>query len=456
MLPITSVWIAILIIVQSTIAGANRDFDTIVRSTTHTSTKLSRNENFFTSPSNTDSDSDLDSVLVHEVGDVLEISWTTTLDVFNVTLWQRELSRGGNGTAGVRSGGNIFSKTSSASTLTNISWIVQPYALDLETSSTFFLSIDAYTNAITNSNSNSKLDYEEWPSTGFVSGLFNISSSSSTTSTQSNADPDTETGEETTTDQRSETTNTPESSLTSTGKIALGLGAGIGAPLISLLAILAYFQVRNARRKYAASQHAQNQHHHPPIPPPPEMSLSMPSLAHHPHHQQGPGPGLYPPPFSVSPSSNPGLNLGEHIPYRNPVPSELSQKVAKPIFHPPWEVDASRESTSPDPTSSNENSNENGVTRANTTITVIPRPNARPRPAARGLGIERERGRRGPGLGEGTGPGKRSMWSTRRVGQPDTTTSSTSTGGTGGPGGPGGRQSTITIGIPELPGENYI
>ncbi|KAL3485826.1 hypothetical protein BJX62DRAFT_30064 [Aspergillus germanicus] len=453
MLPITSVWIAILITVQSVFAVAirNRDLEPIARSVTHPSTKLSRDENYFRSPSDTDSASASDSVPVYDVGDVLEISWTTTLDVFNVTLWQRDLSRGNNGTAGVRSGGNIFSKTSSSSTLSNISWIVQPYALDLEKSSTFFLSIDAYTNAIAHSNSdlNSKLDYEDWPSTGFVSGEFNISSSSSsTTSTQSNTD----TSKETTIGQRSETTNTPESSLTSTGKIALGLGAGIGAPLISLLAILAYFQVRNARRKYASTQHAQHQHqHHPSIPPPPEMSLSMPGIAQHPHHQ-GLGLGVYPPPFSVSPNSNPGMNMGDHVPYRNPVPSELSQKVAKPVVLPPWEADAAPDPSSPTsaPGPNSRTGNTNGVTRANTTITVIPRPNARPHPrpaAARGLGIERERGRRGPGLGEGTGPGKRSMWSTRRVGQPDT-------GDTGG--NTGGRQSTITIGIPELPGENYI
>ncbi|KAL3451777.1 hypothetical protein BJX65DRAFT_200447 [Aspergillus insuetus] len=452
MLPITSVWIAILITIQSVFAVAigNRDLEPIARSLTHTSTKLSRDENYFRSPSNTDSASASDTVPVYDVGDVLEILWATTLDVFNVTLWQRDLSLGGNGTAGVRSGGNIFSKTSSSSTLSNISWVVQPYTLDLEKSSTFFLSIDAYTNAIAHANSdlNSELAYEDWPSTGFVSGVFNISSASSSSTTSTRSNTDTDTSEETTTDQRSETTNTPESSLTSTGKIALGLGAGIGAPLISLLAILAYFQVRNARRKYAASQHAHHQHH-PSIPPPPEMSLSMPGLAHHPHHQ---GLGLYPPPFSASPNSNPGMNMGDHVPYRNPVPSELSQKVAKPVVHPPWEVAAAPESTSPepDPTSNNGNlnGNTNGVARANTTITVIPRPNARPRPAAaRGLGIERERGRRGPGLGEGTGPGKRSMWSTRRVGQPDTN----STGGS-----TGGRQSTITIGIPELPGDNYI
>jgi hypothetical protein len=110
MLSITSVWIAILITIQSVFAVAieNRDLEPIARSLTHTSTKLSRDENYFTSPSNTDSASASDSVPVYDVADVLEISWTTTLDVFNVTLWQRDLSQGNNGTAGVRSGGNIF------------------------------------------------------------------------------------------------------------------------------------------------------------------------------------------------------------------------------------------------------------------------------------------------------------------------------------------------------------
>jgi hypothetical protein len=110
MLPIISVWIAILITIQSvfSVAIGSRDLEPIARSLTRTSTKLSRDENYFTSPSNTDSASDSASVPVYDVRDVLEISWITTLDVFNVTLWQRDLSRGNNGTAGVRSGGNIF------------------------------------------------------------------------------------------------------------------------------------------------------------------------------------------------------------------------------------------------------------------------------------------------------------------------------------------------------------
>jgi hypothetical protein len=110
MLPSISVWIAILITIQSvfSVAIGNRDLEPIARSITHTSTKLSRDENYFTSPSNTDSASDSASVPVYDVGDVLEISWATTLDVLNVTLWQRDLFRGANGTTGVRSGGNIF------------------------------------------------------------------------------------------------------------------------------------------------------------------------------------------------------------------------------------------------------------------------------------------------------------------------------------------------------------
>lgn len=110
MLPIISIWISILITIQGVFAVAigNPDLDPIARSNTHTSTKLSRDENYFTSPGNANPDSDSDSATVYEVGDVVEVSWITTLDVFNVTLWQRDLSRGGNGTSEVRSGGNIF------------------------------------------------------------------------------------------------------------------------------------------------------------------------------------------------------------------------------------------------------------------------------------------------------------------------------------------------------------
>ncbi|KAL2828824.1 hypothetical protein BJY01DRAFT_255246 [Aspergillus pseudoustus] len=462
MLPITSIWIAILIIIQSklgnavAVAVAVANPDPVERSNTHTSTKLSRDGNYFSGPLKADSESSSD--LVYKVGDVLDISWTTTLDVFNVTLWQRLRSRGGNDTAGVLSGGNIFSKTSPTSTLTNISWVVQPYTLNLETSPTFFLSIDAYTYTNTNAAQKS-LDYTEWPSTRFVSRAFNMTSSSSSSSTSPQSPPSSETDSDsagtatTTSNTEEETTNTPETSLTSTGKIALGLGAGIGAPLISLLAIVVYFQVRSARRKDAAHGlglgHSHSRGQLPPIPPPPpppEMALAMGGMGmqaaqHHHHHQQH---HLYPP-LSMDPSANLGLGIVPHIQplYRTP-PSELPQKLAKPVVLPPWEVDAST-SPSPDPDSAeNAKDAKGGVARANTTITVLPRarPNPSPRSALGGVVVDRERGRRGPGLGEGTGPGKkRSMWSTRRVGQAGYNQQ---------------RESTITIGIPELPGENYI
>ncbi|KAL2821475.1 hypothetical protein BJX63DRAFT_217778 [Aspergillus granulosus] len=441
MLSITSIWIAVLITIQSTlgiaIAVANPDpgAGPIARS----STKLSSDENYFTSPV-PDSHSSPEADLVYEVGDVVEISWATTLDVFNVTLWQRQLVQEGNDATGVISGGNIFSTISPTSTLTNISWIVQPYEIDLEKSATFFLSIDAYTNTA------HSLDYDSWPSTGFVSGLFNISSRSSLSSPtpsqpDSGSDAPTSSTDTTITDTHPESTNSPETSLTSTGKIALGLGVGIGTPLITLLAILAYFQVRSARRKYATAPHHPSHQHPPPIPPPPpEMSLSMAGMAHHhPQHH------LYPP-LSIDPSANLGLGINPHVQplYQNQIPSELPQKLAKPIVLPPWEVDAAPPDPNPTPDSGSRSpgsngtgaGNTNGVKRVNTTITVIPRARPKPKPSS-GLGLERERGRRGPGLGEGTGPGKkRSMWSTRRVGQ--------------------NRDSTITIGIPELPGENYI
>ncbi|KAL2865157.1 uncharacterized protein BJX67DRAFT_383150 [Aspergillus lucknowensis] len=288
----------------------------IANPSTKSGARLDRDENYFTSPPSSDSGSSSDpsSNPVYEVGDILEISWVTTLDIFNVTIWQHRGSEEGS-----VSGGTIFSKAHSSDSISNITWAVQTYALDLSTSPAFFLSIDADT-VSTNP------DFENWNNNGFTSILFNISSSSSSTQSQSPT--------ETESQPNPEITGT---TLTSTGKIALGLGVGIGAPLISLLAILAYLQYRSARRGYAGSSqhHHQNTHLHP----------HSHGQSHHPSAMTMPIATQYP---SLSPS--PAIE-GVQVPlYRSRAPSELPQKLGPPVILPPWEVHATPASgPTPDP-----------------------------------------------------------------------------------------------------------
>ncbi|KAL3470699.1 hypothetical protein BJX99DRAFT_263971 [Aspergillus californicus] len=249
---------------------------------------------YFVNPPSLSTGSSSDD-LVYDLESIQEISWTTDRDVYNISIWQRDGDQNGSST----SGGNIFAKTTPSGTLTNFTWVVQTYSLDLSPP-TFFLAIEAGSH--------------KWTSEDF-----NITQSSSSSSPSSS--------------DSTSTTNPPESeatSLTSTGKIALGLGAGIGAPLITLLAILAYFQYRSARRGYNS--------------PPPH---SQP----HSHSSHQPPTGPYPP-LSLSPSRNlpptPAVEqMQMHQPaplYRNLAPSELPPKLHPPVYLPPWEVHATRRS----------------------------------------------------------------------------------------------------------------
>ncbi|OJI95945.1 hypothetical protein ASPVEDRAFT_210508 [Aspergillus versicolor CBS 583.65] len=270
----------------------------VIVALSHNASAADSDRTYFTNPP---SSTDADGMPDYELGSVQEISWTTDLDIFNISIWQRDQDSGNKS-----NGGNIFAKINPSETINTFSWAVQTYSLDLNDSSIFFLAIEAGSHS--------------WTSANFIITSSTKSSPSSSTTPISDSDSPT-------------TTDSP-TSLTSTGKIALGLGAGIGAPLICLLAILAYFQYRSARRAYTHTQALQNHpdHHHP----------------HHHSHSQQPPPAWRHPSASptmdqltVPPSILPPKQVPMSVPlYRNRSlpPSELPQKLARPVYEPPWEV----------------------------------------------------------------------------------------------------------------------
>ncbi|KAJ9491212.1 hypothetical protein VN97_g2021 [Penicillium thymicola] len=186
-------------------------------------------DNYFTNPAD---NTGINPVFA--LGDKLVVSWKTTLEVFNVSIWQQSLVE-----TGAASQGNIYSKIHSADKVTNFTWVVQVYGFDLSYSNEFFLWVNPDAKG------------------GFVSTYFNITEPTSTTSTTSSS-TSTSTSASTKTLNAATTPSSPSSAspsassdsdsqsseLTLTGKIAIGVGAGVGLPILCALGALLYLKTR--------------------------------------------------------------------------------------------------------------------------------------------------------------------------------------------------------------------
>ncbi|CRL18851.1 unnamed protein product [Penicillium camemberti] len=206
-------------------------------------------DNYFTNPADNTGINP-----VYALGDKLVISWKTTLDVFNVSIWQQSLVE-----TGAASQGNIYSKIHSSDKVTNFTWVVQVYGFDLSYSNEFFLWVNPDEKG------------------GFVSTYFNITEPTSTTSTTSSS---TSTSTSMKTLNAATTPSSPSSSssssssdsdsqtseLTLTGKIAIGVGAGVGLPILCALGALLYLKTRKSNNKIEKTIS-------PPEPMPPWMVM---------------------------------------------------------------------------------------------------------------------------------------------------------------------------------------
>ncbi|KAJ6123783.1 hypothetical protein N7471_011100 [Penicillium samsonianum] len=192
----------------------------------------SDNHNYFTNPA---SNSGVNPVFT--LGDKLLVSWKTTLDVFNVSIWQQSLVE-----TGAASQGNIFSKIHSTDQVTNFTWVVQVYGFDLSYSNVFFLWINPDEKG------------------GFVSTYFNVTKPTSTTSTASlstsaSTSPSTNMPGTANKPSPSSSSSFPESAspqtseLTMTGKIAIGIGIGVGVPILCALGALLWLKTRKSDDK---------------------------------------------------------------------------------------------------------------------------------------------------------------------------------------------------------------
>ncbi|KAL4748950.1 hypothetical protein BDW72DRAFT_143392 [Aspergillus terricola var. indicus] len=279
---------------------------------------------FFTNPP---SNFDLEAIPTYELGSIQNIAWTTNLDFYNISIWQRITGKvssmgdgsdgGGESTSVNIQGGNIFAQTTATERVNTFAWVVQTYSLDLALSSIFYLSIDGDATS--------------------TSRDFNIttspSSSSSNSSTTASPAPNPASTE-------------TSSSLTSTGKIALGLGVGVGAPLITLLAILAYFQYRSGRRAYMLTEPQSQLYSHPPSGL--GLGLGLGGMGYPSPSAPAPAPAmdqLAVPPSIPALYRNPSLNSVQY-------PAELMPRWTRPSQVQPWEIDANPRLYSPTPAAS--------------------------------------------------------------------------------------------------------
>ncbi|KAJ9303772.1 hypothetical protein DTO271D3_7453 [Paecilomyces variotii] len=204
---------------------------------------------------------------VWTLGEQQIISWQTTLDVFNVSIWQQSLVE-----QGASSQGNVYSKIHSYDQVSNFTWVVQLYDFDFSYSNVFFFWVNPDT------------------PTGFVSAYFNITKpvSASTISNAPTIPPTTIASTETLkTATASFTPTAPavqsasasasaspvsSSGIASSGKIALGVGLGVGLPILATLAALLWLKVRQSN----SNRHSQMAAISTFTAPPPELMTPQP------------------------------------------------------------------------------------------------------------------------------------------------------------------------------------
>ncbi|KAL4737796.1 hypothetical protein BDV11DRAFT_190794 [Aspergillus similis] len=169
-----------------------------------------------------------------KLGEEQVIAWETTLEVFNISFWQQSLFQ-----QTAASQGNVYSKIHASDKVTNFSWVVQLYGFDLDYSNVFFFWINSDT------------------PDGFISAYFNITEPDPTSKDTDNATLSTASSNATSTSSTSspvitdpsnsslpQAADDSEPGLTATAKVALGVGLGVGLPILGVLAVLIWQRSR--------------------------------------------------------------------------------------------------------------------------------------------------------------------------------------------------------------------
>ncbi|KAL4951569.1 hypothetical protein BDW69DRAFT_196366 [Aspergillus filifer] len=169
-----------------------------------------------------------------QLGDNQVIAWETTLETFNISIWQQSLFQ-----ETAASQGNVYSKIHASDKVTNFTWTVQLYGFDLEYSNVFFFWInsdtpDGFTSAYFNITEPDPSTSEDTANTTSLTASPTATSlSNATSSVSSPADTASSTSSP-------QATAFEDSGLTTASKIALGVGLGVGLPILATLAVLVW------------------------------------------------------------------------------------------------------------------------------------------------------------------------------------------------------------------------
>ncbi|KAL4765624.1 uncharacterized protein BDW70DRAFT_66561 [Aspergillus foveolatus] len=170
-----------------------------------------------------------------KLGEEQVIAWETTLEVFNISFWQQSLFQ-----QTAASQGNVYSKIHASDKVTNFSWVVQLYGFDLNYSNVFFFWInsdtpDGFTSAYLN------ITEPDPTSTGTDNATLSTASSNATSTTSSNTSP---VITDPSISSLPQAADESETGLTTTAKVALGVGLGVGLPILGALAVLIWQRSR--------------------------------------------------------------------------------------------------------------------------------------------------------------------------------------------------------------------
>ncbi|MCJ1313451.1 hypothetical protein MMC25_007129 [Agyrium rufum] len=226
-----------------------------------------QSSSYFIAPPPAGPDADFTKNPVYELFSTQNISWSTDLAFYSISLWQQILDLNA-----AKLGGPIYDVVGAEGGVTFTPWTVALQNLSLDDSNVFYLKLLDTTGANTPvtshyfnvTNENATTTSSSLPITATIPIPIPVSSADSPRSSQSTVVPSSSSSSATSTVI---STPTPQPINNHDRSIALGVGLGVGLALLTLAASVAILTYRHRKRR-ADPPTDTVQKHRPPPPPP--------------------------------------------------------------------------------------------------------------------------------------------------------------------------------------------